>query len=276
MIGNQNPKLKRVRSLLRDAEVRRESKEFVIEGKKLFAEMPRKLISEVYLAARFEREETAFLAGSGLYPSEGAPGRDLRGGIPYEVVEDSRFDALCDTKSPQGILAVVRMPEFSLDAVLTKEAPLLVLLEEVQDPGNVGTILRTSEAAGADAVFLTEGCADLYAPKCVRGTMGSLFRLPHFQAGKPEEWKTLFADHGIEIFAAHLAGSVRYDTPDYRKGTVFLIGNEGRGLSEEAAMAADRHVRIPMAGELNSLNAAMSCGILLYEAARQRKFGSAR
>ena len=280
MIGKENPKLKRVRSLLRSTEERRESGQFVIEGKKLFTETPRELISEVYLAARFEKEEAAFLAEMKLYPAEKYPVEREKssvqktGGLFYEVVEDGRFDTLCDTRTPQGILAVVRMPAFSLDEILSKENPLLVLLEEVQDPGNVGTILRTAEAAGADAVFLTAGCADLYAPKCVRGTMGSLYRMPHFAADKTAAWQAAFSERGIGIYAAHLAGSVRYDTPDYRKGTVFLIGNEGRGLSDAAAQAADTRIRIPMAGSLNSLNAAMSCGILLYEAARQRGFSA--
>lgn len=150
-------------------------------------------------------------------------------------------------------------------------APLFLLLEDIQDPGNAGTILRTAEAAGVTAVFSTKGTVDFFHPKTIRSTMGSIFRVPVFVLEELPPFFETLGRAGIRSFAAHLRGSLAYDRADYRGGSIFLIGNEGNGLTEETARAADTLIRIPMAGKVESLNAAMAAGILLFEAARQRR-----
>ena len=151
--------------------------------------------------------------------------------------------------------------------------PLLVL-EHVQDPGNVGTLFRTAEAAGAGGVILDRETADPYSPKVLRATMGAVFRLPFVISNDlPGLLRQLRAE-GFSLTAAHLAGTEYYDAVSYPARTAFLIGNEGNGLSEEITSLADKKVRIPMEGQTESLNAAVAGALLLYEAYRQRRSGT--
>ena len=193
-------------------------------------------------------------------------------GIAAEVVEDRLFAKICDTQTPQGILTICGMPCYSEDQLLGDgiRPPLIAVLEDLQDPGNVGTILRTAEGAGATGVILGGNTADIFQPKVIRSTMGSVFRVPFRRekdTGQAVQW---LHDQGICSFAAHLAGSVPYTDGDYRKGTAFLIGNEGNGLSERLTAMARQRIRIPMEGQVESLNAAISASVLMYEARRQR------
>ena len=141
----------------------------------------------------------------------------------------------------------------------------------LQDPGNAGTIIRTGEGAGVSGVFLTKTCVDITNPKVIRATMGSVYRIPFLYVEDVVSLKQQLQDRGIRFFAAHLQGKNSYDREDYKGGTAFLIGNEGKGLTDQAAEAADCLIRIPMCGQVESLNAAMAAGILMYEAARQRR-----
>ena len=146
-----------------------------------------------------------------------------------------------------------------------------MILENLQDPGNLGTILRTAEGAGVDAVLLSRGCVDIYNPKTIRSTMGSVYRLPFAYTDDLTGMLSLLKERRIHIYAAHLKGRRYYDEEDYRHSCAFLIGNEGNGLSEHISACADTLIRIPMAGQVESLNAAVSASILAYEAFRQRR-----
>lgn len=145
-----------------------------------------------------------------------------------------------------------------------------MILEDLQDPGNVGTILRTGEGAGVSGVFLTRTCVDITNPKVIRATMGSVYRMPFAYVEDVPSLKKVLEKRGIHLFAAHLQGKKAYYEESYQKGTAFMIGNEGKGLTDRAAGEADSLIRIPMCGQVESLNAAMAAGILMYEAARQR------
>lgn len=255
-----NEKIKHAAALQQKAKQRAEEGLFVVEGGRLFLEAPDSLIKEVYVTERFlERVENTTkekLAGTG-----------------FEIVSDQAFSKMSDTKTPQGILAVLAKREYKREELLgaSDKAPLLLLLENMQDPGNLGTILRTAEGAGVTGIVMSPGCADVYQPKAVRSTMGSLFRVPFYQAADLyQEIKFLKGNH-VKVYAAYLEGSACYDREDYTGGSAFLIGNEGNGLTREAAMAADMRIRIPMDGRLESLNAAVSAALLVYEAARQRR-----
>ena len=151
-----------------------------------------------------------------------------------------------------------------------KDAHLLVL-DNIQDPGNLGTIFRTAEAAGVTGVFLSRDCADIYNPKTVRSTMGAIYRQPFVYVEDLPGTIARMKEKGICVFAAHLQGERSYDREDYRKKTAFLVGNEGNGLRREVEEMADVRVRIPMAGRAESLNAAIAAGVLMFEVARQRR-----
>ena len=183
---------------------------------------------------------------------------------------DGVFASVCDTENPQGILAVCKKLEWDEGAVFAKEHPFFLLAEELNDPGNLGTVIRTADACGADAVFLSKGSVDLYNPKVLRSTMGSLFHVPVFQNVDLNEISAKLKEKGIPLYAAHLKGDkFPYDL-DLKASCAFIIGNEARGLSEKAADLCDRWVKIPMPGQAESLNASIAAGVLMYEVVRQR------
>jgi len=192
-------------------------------------------------------------------------------GIDYEVVQDSVFKVMCDTQTPQGILCVVKQDHYTQEELWKKENPLFLLLENIQDPGNLGTIMRTAEGAGVTGVILSKGSVDLYNPKTIRATMGSVYRVPFLYVEDLRETLKLLKNKGVKSYAAHLYGRQTYDKENYRGGTAFLIGNESNGLSKELAACADTYIRIPMEGQLESLNAGVAASILMYEAYRQRR-----
>lgn len=234
---------------------------FVVEGVKLFCEAPAERIVQVYLA------ESARAQLSAQY------GEKLRS-LPCEIVSDEVFARMSDTVTPQGILCLVRQYSYNIEEMLAEEKQrqlLFILLEDLQDPGNLGTIFRTAEAAGANGIIMSKRTADIYNPKTIRSTMGSVYRVPFLYAEALGPVMETLREHGVRIFAAHLSGEADYDAHDYRQGAAFLIGNEGRGLREETAAAADERIRLPMEGRVESLNAAVASSILLYEAYRQRR-----
>ena len=149
----------------------------------------------------------------------------------------------CDTQTPQGILTVLRMPSYEREDLLRTDHPLLLVLEDLQDPGNVGTILRTAEGAGVTGVILSRKCVDLFHPKTIRSTMGSIFRVPFIYEDQPEDAVNWLKASGIRTFAAHLRGNHFYSEEDYTGGSAFLIGNEAKGLSEELAESCDCLIR---------------------------------
>lgn len=255
--STQNEKIKHVAALQQKAKLRKEEGLFVAEGSRLFSEVPPSLIREVYVSSSY------------LKTADGRMAERLAE-IGYEEVPEQVFAKISDTKTPQGILAVLAEQTYTREDLLG-DAPLLLLLENIQDPGNLGTILRTAEGAGVTGVILSPGCADIYQPKVVRSTMGSLFRVPFCQSTDLHREIAFLQEKGVRVCAAYLEGSVCYDEVSYIEGSAFVIGNEGKGLTKETAMAADMRIRIPMAGKLESLNAGVSAALLAYEAARQRR-----
>ena len=188
-----------------------------------------------------------------------------------EVLSDSVFQHVSDTKTPQGILCVVNQKEYDLETVLNIENPHFMVLDNLQDPGNLGTIVRTAEAAGVDAVFVSKESVDIYNPKTIRSTMGSIYRMPVIYIEDLLELLDIFKQKGIKSYAAHLEGKNSYDKEDYQSGTAILIGNEGNGLRKEISNSADIWVRIPMEGKVESLNAAIAASVLMFEVYRQRR-----
>lgn len=253
--STSNPQVKNLQQLLKKAKLRKEQDVFLAEGMKMFREAPKNRIQKTYISKTLYEEQ----------------GPEFLCGLEAEVLSDHVFAAVSDTKTPQGILCVLKQYHYTLADLLEKEAPHLLLLEDLQDPGNLGTIMRTAEGAGVDGVILNRTAVDLYNPKVIRATMGSVYRMPFLYVEELEEVLPVLKKKGVRTYAAHLKGKRCYDEEDYRTGCAFFIGNEGNGLSEELSRRADVRIRIPMHGKLESLNAAVAASILMYEVCRQRR-----
>ncbi|HEY0070246.1 MAG TPA: RNA methyltransferase [Chloroflexia bacterium] len=181
-----------------------------------------------------------------------------------------------DTQHPQGVVAAFPVPQWPRP--LRGETDALALIcDDIQDPGNLGTILRTAEASGVGAVWLTERCVDLYSPKVVRAAMGAHFRLPSFPDSAWSDIEAALSDLGIEaanVYAAEAHASLPYDSADWTAPSTLIVSNEAHGLGEEARKFATRGgglMTIPMHGGVESLNAAIAAAVILFEAARQRR-----
>ncbi len=256
-----NPQIKQIVQLNQKAKARKESGLFVAEGRKMFGEAPKSWIHKVYLAESLKEDSSIMDRVSGE-------------NLAFEVVSDTVFRQMSDTQTPQGVLTVLKKPSYKIEDLLKEtngQPPLLMVLEDLQDPGNAGTIFRTGEGAGATGILLTKTNVDVTNPKVIRSTMGSIYRMPFLYVPDVVSLKQEFSQNGIRTFAAHLKGKNFYDQESYQGACAFLIGNEGKGLTEEAAAMANCLIRIPMSGQVESLNAAMAAGILMYEAARQRR-----
>lgn len=254
--SSSNSQIKNMIQLKKKAKERNRQDVFLVEGIKMFREVPRERLQKVYVSAGFyEKQEH----------------KELLKDCDYEVVSDAVFDSISDTKTPQGVICLIRQYHYQLEDLTAGKAPLCMVLENLQDPGNLGTIFRTAEGAGVTGILLSKESVDLYNPKVIRSTMGSVYRMPFFYTedlhGVLGQWKK----QGIGLYAAHLKGTHTYDQEDYRKPSAFLIGNESQGLTEETANLADHYIRIPMSGQVESLNAAVASAILMYEARRQRQ-----
>lgn len=185
-------------------------------------------------------------------------------GVPVAQLGDSLFAELTELKSPSGILALV---EQSGCTVSPAQSRFSLLLEDIQDPGNLGSMIRSAAAAGCDAVFLSKGCADAWSPKVLRAGMGG-----HFALGIREsaDLQAVAAEFGGKLFATSLSAQTSLYNCDLRGKVAFAIGNEGSGLSADLLAAASQQVTIPMPGKVESLNAAAAAAVCLFEAARQR------
>lgn len=285
-----NKLIREVRDLEKKARARRESGLFIAEGERLCSEIPAAYIERIFVADDYDGRLPEF-AGAGVHDERslqtgeeassdtaqdsGHPLRssDISGQrnrasqrapkifqVPRELMEH-----MSDTKNSQGILAVVRQKTYT-------ELPgdFFLILDTLQDPGNMGTIFRTAEAAGVDGILMNRDCVDVYSPKVVRATMGAMFRMPFMVSDDlPTEIRRM-KSKGVQVYAAHLRGTKNHWDFDYRTPTAFMIGNEGNGLQDEIAALADTYLRIPMMGHTESLNAGVAASVLMYEALRQR------
>jgi TrmH family RNA methyltransferase len=255
--SSANAKVKNVMNLVKKAKARKLSGLFVAEGLRIFREIPREMIDSLFVSEGFLKEKSR---------------KKLVEGLPFEVVSDDVFVAMSDTQTPQGVLALVRQFSYKMEDLQTKDSPaFLMILESIQDPGNLGTIIRAGEGAGITGVIMDDATADIYNPKVIRSTMGSVCRVPFVYTNDLKGTLKNLKAQGVRLYAAHLEGRNNYEKEDYTVDTGFLIGNEGNGLTEETSALADALVKIPMMGKVESLNAAVAASILMFEAARQRR-----
>ncbi len=270
--STSNQRVKQITQWQEKARARRQDGVFLAEGLKMYQEAPADLVREVYLTEslleqlknrRQESEQNDINIEEKLEKTG------------FELVTQEVFARMSDTQTPQGILTVLQRPAYELEQMLQVERPLLVLLEDLQDPGNLGTILRTGEGAGITGVIMSKKTVDIFNPKTIRATMGSIYRVPFLYVEDLGETVEMLRERGIRVYAAHLQGQTYYSSFSFTGGTAFLIGNEGNGLRRETAEQADSYLKIPMEGRVESLNAAIAASLLVYEAHRQRNAGTA-
>lgn len=249
--STSNEQIKNIIQLKEKSKVRKQKKQYVVEGLKMFSEVPKEDLRGVYVSEHFLKENEGKLQG-----------------VNFQTVSDSVFKKISDTVTPQGVLAVVAQKENTLDEILNnrrKNKSCIVVLDRLQDPGNLGTILRTAEGAGVSGIVMSSDCADIYNPKVIRSTMGSIFRVPFAVLDDLPAAVERIREKGITTYAAHLQGE-DYNKGVFEKDIALLIGNEAAGLSKEVSEKADQWIKIPMEGKVESLNAAVAAAILMYEA----------
>ena len=283
----QNPKVKRLLALQKDSSLRRESGLFVVEGRREL---------EHCMAAGFE-PDTVFVCPDLYGPGDTVPRNfaplipptSLRSCAPpvhaatgghgsgaqvsgYRIIEVSRevYDKVAYRGGTEGVIAEMKSRERRLEDLDLPRNPLIMVLEAVEKPGNLGAVLRSADAAGADAVIICDPLTDLYNPNLIRASIGAVFTVP-VAVCTSEEAIAWLKSHGIRILTAQLQDSSLYYDCDMRCGTALVMGTESTGLTAQWREAADAHIRIPMLGELDSLNVSVSAAILLFEAVRQRQ-----
>jgi len=254
--STHNPKIQWIRKLQSQSKARREEQLLIAEGVRLGEEA----LSAGWPAQTVLYTDGLSERGNTLLESLAAQGTAL------EQVSEQVMRSASDTQTPQGILAV--LPQRSLP--LPQSLELVFIPDEVRDPGNLGTMLRTAEAAGVSAVFLPPGTVDVFSPKVVRAAMGAHFRLPTYTLGWEGIQRHIQAAK-LRVIVAVAGAGMPYTQADLHTSLALVIGSEAEGAGEKARLLADELVHIPMPGKAESLNAAIAAAILLFESVRQRE-----
>ncbi|MBO8169475.1 MAG: RNA methyltransferase [Thermoanaerobacteraceae bacterium] len=250
----QNEKIKEINSLHRK-KYRQQKGLYFVEGQRMveealqFASVRTVVISEEFADKKYWEMQ--------LQPA----------GTEILMVPEKLFKKLADTENPQGILAVVKKEKPSLDKIISGN---VLVAAAIQDPGNLGTLIRTAVAAGCAAVITTRGTVDVYNPKVLRSTMGAIFKIPVLDGQPVSQILAWLKNNGLPLIVADVAAEKAYYDVDLARPFALLIGNENLGPEEQVLAAADQLVRIPMLGKTESLNAAIAGSIILYESLRQR------
>lgn len=264
--SKDNPRIKQLARLYSSRKYRRETGLFVIEG-----------VRGCLDALRDNVEQDGLIDIEAVYYTDGvlaSSERDMS--VLERLPEDKKFvitdeiaDKISDTDSCQGIFVVARCLDKPFSGEALKAEGKYLILDELQDPGNLGTMIRTSDAVGLDGVVLTGGCVDLYNPKVVRSAVGSMPRVDIFVEKDSRLVLTTLRERGIRTAAAVISGGVEIKSFDFSGGCAVVIGNEGRGLARESVELCDHKVSIAMHGHIDSLNAATAATIFLWEMTRR-------
>ena len=279
----QNPRVKAVVALQQKSAERRRTGLFVVEGRREVehcVEMGLEVV-EVFVCEEMGGWNCDQVAANrteemkkteGMKEAEGmkeTKKAEVTRGVKVTEVTRGVYEKMAYRGGTEGVMAVVKSEERRLEELELRENPLIVVVERVEKPGNLGAILRSADAAGADAVVVCDPLTDLWNPNLIRSSIGAVFTVPCVACGSEECIEFLKA-HGIQILTAQLQDSELYYDTDMRRGTAIVMGTEATGLTDVWREAADAHIRIPMLGRLDSLNVSVSAAILLYEAVRQR------
>lgn len=257
-----NPKIKEIRSLHKK-KYRKNLGKYLVEGRRIVVEALKHgvNIEKIIITSSFGDDrifhEPSF--------------NSILKKVEVLTVTEKVFFSIATTEKPQGILAVIHKEDLTLEKALerTPGNPFIVTLERVQDPGNMGTIIRTAEAAGADMILVTKNSTDPYGDKALRSSMGAIFLIPVIEV-EGMEWVAQLKNRGIRLIATDLSAKKLYSEVGYCGGINLIIGNEGQGISMDLLEEADEKVVIPIYGDIESLNASIASGILLYKARENR------
>jgi len=267
--ANQNPVIKEVRSLKNNSS-REEKGLYFIEGSRFVSE------------ALKEREAIRYIIFSETFYTDRTQQQLIRDACQAAAdcytVPDKLFEAMSDTQNPQGILGVLELhrrplKDASFASVKGEDAVtdgLLLILESIKDPGNLGTIIRSADASGCRGIILPEGCVDLFNPKVLRSTMGSVFHVPIYHCECIESAVNFVREAGFAVYASCLEGSESIYNTDLSGKVALVVGSEADGISPWTMKHADRLIRIPMEGRAESLNASTAASVMMFEAMRQR------
>ena len=258
--GRQNATVKRFRALAR-SRASTGTDDVLLEGAHLVGEA---------LDSGLQIDLLAFSETAAREPLAQLLHRAERSGSPIVIVADAVFDAVSPVRRPAGVVAIARLAPSGIDEVLTKAPQLVLALDGVQDPGNVGAIIRAAEACGATGVIVSGGCADPFGWKALRGSMGSTLRLPVAAGLSLGEAIEAARRAGLRVIATAPRGGTRLAHCDLRGPAVIVLGGEGPGIPDAVLAAADERVTIPMQPPVESLNVAVAAALVLYEASRQR------
>lgn len=258
-----NPRAARVKAVaqLSQRKARSETGLFLLEGPQAVSEA---------LAYRPELVVELYATPTALERYADIAATAVDAGVDVEFATEEVIDAMADTVSPQGFIAVVHQFPTALKDIFTESPKLVVILEEIRDPGNLGTIIRVADAAGADAVVLTGRSVDLYNPKVVRSTTGSLFHLPITVDVELENVVPLVRDAGLQLIAADIKGEdlvLARSAGVLDLPTAWLFGNEARGLTDEHLALAEKSISVPIYGDAESMNLATAAAVCIYETA---------
>lgn len=261
----QNPKIKGLLELQEKSKARKRKGLFVVEGRRELQHC---------IEAGFE-PHTLFICRDIITEKEldkvlGAIEENFTG-MTCQIVEIPQhlYDKVAYRGGTEGIIAELKCKEMSLESLKLKKDPLVVVLESVEKPGNLGAVLRSADASGVDAVIVCDPLTDMYNPNLIRSSIGAVFTVPVATATSEETIRWL-KDNGIKIYTAQLQDSEWYYDTDMKGGTAIVMGTEATGLTDVWRKAADAHIKIPMLGRLDSLNVSVSAAILMFEAVRQR------
>ena len=254
--STQNPKIKKLLALQQKSSLRRETGLFVVEGRREIQQC---------IDAGYEIDTLYIRAKE----TEAVVPPDMPAGINTCFVSPHVYERIAYRESTEGVIAVVHTRNRTLDELSFKDNPLLIVLERVEKPGNLGAIMRSADAAGADAVIVCDPLTDLFNPNLIRASLGAVFSVPCVVCTSEECIRYLKENH-IRILTAQLQDSSLYYDTDMISPTAIVMGTESTGLTNSWREAADAHIRIPMNGKLDSLNVSVSAAVLLYEAVRQR------
>lgn len=258
--SNKNPIIKNAKSL-KNKKHREAKNMYFIEGIRFVEEA---LKEHVKIDKIFVSEKLEYING----------GKEILKTIDgmkneYFILSHKLFKEISDTDNPQGILAQIEMKKYSLDDMINKDN-FFVVLDSIQDPGNMGTIIRTADAAGATGLILSGGCVDVYNPKVLRSTMGSIFHIPIYNSDDILKDLNYIKEKKIILCAAHLEGKTAYYNLDHASDIAVIIGNEAKGISDDIKDISNILVKIPMLGRAESLNASVAAGLLMFEIMKKR------
>lgn len=257
--STKNPLVKRIKALAR-RDAREEEGRFVAEGIRMVEEL---------LSSGLRVELLVHDASISGARAQELLDRARAAGVRLLPASPNVIEASSTVETPQGVIAVAELPRSSSDDLLARPDVLLVVADRIQDPGNLGTIIRIADAAGATGVVVTSGSVDPFNPKALRATMGSIFHLPVVELDA-DVVRGRLAAAGVRVLVADQAGAIDYSEADYRPPVAIVLGNEGQGPDARWQQAGEARVKIPLYGRAESLNVAVAAGLLLYEARRAR------